>query len=62
LLWARAMHKNPTITPESIRALQSHRYISHKKAEKELGYSPRPLEETIRDTFKWFKEVNYDVT
>jgi nucleoside-diphosphate-sugar epimerase len=34
----------------------SHRDIRHSKAEKELGYSARPLEETIADAVKWFRD------
>jgi len=40
--------------------------ISNAKAKKELGYKPRLLEQTLRDTFDWYKEKNfitlYDVT
>lgn len=49
--------KAPKFTPEAIRALNRHRLISHQKASTELGYSPRPIEETIRDTLDWFREV-----
>jgi len=30
--------------------------ISSKKAERELGFKPRPIEETLQDTYVWFKE------
>jgi dihydroflavonol-4-reductase len=60
---AKIAYKFPTIsgkkrkfTPESIDTLDSHKYISSKKAELELGYSCRPLEETIKDTFAWFEK------
>ena len=33
--------------------------ISNAKAKKELGYKPRPLEQTLRDTFDWYKENNF---
>jgi len=33
--------------------------ISFQKAQKELGYSPRPLEQTLKDTFTWYKQNNY---
>jgi dihydroflavonol-4-reductase len=45
----------PKFTPQAIKALQRHRYISHEKATRELGHSPRPIETTIRDTLDWFK-------
>jgi dihydroflavonol-4-reductase len=33
--------------------------ISNEKARKELGYEPRQLEHTLRDTFDWYKENNF---
>jgi dihydroflavonol-4-reductase len=34
-----------------------HRSISHEKATRELGYAPRPFEETVRDTMDWFRRA-----
>jgi dihydroflavonol-4-reductase len=33
--------------------------ISSEKARNELGYDPRPLKQTLRDTFTWYKENKY---
>ena len=58
--YARLMGTDPLYTRESLEILKtSHRMISSEKARKELGYSPRPLEETIRDTLDWFRENGY---
>jgi dihydroflavonol-4-reductase len=46
--------RRPLYTRASIIAINSNRQISHKKAERELDYHPRPLEETIQDTLAWF--------
>ena len=46
--------KKRKFTPESMETLNSHKLISSKKAETELGYTSRPLEESIKDTFEWF--------
>jgi dihydroflavonol-4-reductase len=46
----------PLYTRASLRALHSDVYVSHAKAERELGYTPRPLQETIRETLEWFKQ------
>jgi len=51
--------KNPLFTTISIKELESNRYLSHKKASKELGYEPRPLQETIVDTLQWFQVNGY---
>ena len=49
--------KTPKFTPEAIKSIRTHRYISHQKATDELGYNPRPFKETIRDSFQWFREA-----
>jgi dihydroflavonol-4-reductase len=48
--------ETPLITPDSVHALRYSPSICHQKASKELGYSARPLFETIRDTYAWFEE------
>lgn len=48
----------PKLTGESLRAITHHQRISHEKAARELGYAPRPLAETIADTYRWFEEHN----
>ena len=53
----RMTGKTPKFTPEAIRALHRHRLISHQKASAELGYAPRPIEETVRDTLDWFRKA-----
>jgi dihydroflavonol-4-reductase len=49
--------KTPKFTPGAIRSIQMHRHISHEKATRELGYMPRPFEETVRDTLEWFQKA-----
>ena len=52
----RLMGREPLFTSASMRALGSHQNISHDKAARELGYQPRPFEETFTDTMRWFAE------
>ncbi len=49
----------PLFTPYSVRVLRSNSYISSDKARKELGFNPRPAEESIRDTVSWLKENSF---
>jgi dihydroflavonol-4-reductase len=56
---SRLKRTEPLYTKESLHALQNHRYISHEKAARELGYKPRPLQETLRDTYEWFGAHGY---
>jgi len=48
----------PRFTKDSLRILESNSFISCEKASHQLGYSSRPLGETIADTIQWFKERN----
>lgn len=41
------------ITPYSVYTLGSNGNFSHEKAMRELGYAPRPIEETLADTVLW---------
>lgn len=57
---ATAMHllgRRPRYTSEALLALRGHRHVSHEKAVMALGYAPRPLEETVRDSVVWFEEA-----
>ena len=49
--------KPPVFTRYAVRKLCSNCNFSYEKAAKELGYNPRPLDESLRDTVKWIKET-----
>ena len=55
--WAKLKRQHPLYTAASLDILrQSSRNISNQKAREELGYTPRSIDETIIDTFRWFEE------
>jgi dihydroflavonol-4-reductase len=56
--FARLLGKPPRLTAESLHALRNHQLVSHDKAVRELGYSARPLKETVSAAFDWFKQAN----
>ena len=56
-LYSKVTNTSAKFTPYAIKTLRRHRHISHSKAGKELGYRPRPFEETIRDTLMWFDGI-----
>jgi dihydroflavonol-4-reductase len=59
-LYSSATNKVPLYTYQSLDILvNSPHNISNAKAKKELGYDPRPLEQTLRDTFDWYLENNF---
>jgi dihydroflavonol-4-reductase len=45
--------------PENIKTLRFWQPFNTEKAQRELGSSPRPFEETARDTIAWFRENHY---
>lgn len=54
---ARVAGKEPLFTSQSLHALRNHLDVRHDKAARELGYSSRPLRETLSDTFRWLDEA-----
>jgi dihydroflavonol-4-reductase len=52
----RIARKKPRITPYALETITSNSVITHKKASRELGYSPRSLYESLVDTIQWFLE------
>ncbi len=60
LLMAALMRQQPLYTKESIYTMtHGNKRISSLKAEKELDYQCRPLNETISDSISWFKQEGY---
>ncbi len=47
----------PLYTSEGLHALRANRRLSTKKAEDELGFSPRPLRDTVADIYEWFDQT-----
>jgi dihydroflavonol-4-reductase len=58
--YCRLKETDPLYTKDSLYTLRTgHHDISHEKASRELNYSPRPFEQTLRDTLDWFKDRGY---
>ncbi|HKK43647.1 MAG TPA: hypothetical protein VJ963_14615, partial [Bacteroidales bacterium] len=58
-LFSSLTGKEPLYTGQSLDILvHSPVNISNEKARLDLGYAPRSLEETLRDTFNWYIENN----
>jgi dihydroflavonol-4-reductase len=55
-LHARLWKKPVSFTRYALKTLASNSYISAAKAHADLGYAPRSMAETIRDTVRWFHE------
>lgn len=58
--YAKLTDQDPLYTYDSLRTLlEVNTRISHEKATKELGYKPRSLEQTIKDTITWYQANGY---
>ena len=58
-IYAWLTGSRPIFSKESLYILQhSNRFISNEKARKTLGFKPRPLTETLKDSYIWFKNQN----
>jgi dihydroflavonol-4-reductase len=57
LWWAHWRRTQPLFTPESLHALWTDPTVSSAKATRELGYEPRPTQETVSDVYGWFREA-----
>jgi dihydroflavonol-4-reductase len=55
-VFSRLFRIKPIFTPYSVAVLESNSNISHAKATNELGYQPRPLIDTFRDSIAWMQE------
>ena len=54
--FCRLLRIKPFFTPYSVSVLLSNSRLSHEKAATRLGYQPRPLLDTFRDTLAWMME------
>ena len=53
---AQVNGSQPIYTRPMLNAMKSNHNISHDRAARDLGYSPRPFQQTIADTLDWFNE------
>jgi dihydroflavonol-4-reductase len=48
----------PRFTRYALQTVRDNSAFCHAKAQGELGYTPRPLPETIADTIDWWRELH----
>lgn len=58
-LWGRVTGREPNLNTAGMRMSCQQHCFSSAKAEQELAYGNRPLEETITDAWNWFTEHGY---
>lgn len=52
--YGKLRRQEPLYTHESLAVLETRGRFDWGKAQRELGYSARPTEDTLRDTYAWF--------
>ena len=56
-IYYKIIKQKPLFTSYAVYTLGTNCNFSNEKAEKELGYTIRPIDETIKDTVDWFKRI-----
>jgi dihydroflavonol-4-reductase len=51
---ARMLRQDTVLTPTSVRLMHTQTALDHGKATRELGWSPAPIEDSIRKGVRWF--------
>lgn len=57
-LYYKIRKKSPLYSAYSLYTLSSNSHFSHEKADKEIGYKTRDMNETIKDTVEWLRINN----
>lgn len=52
----RLTKSTPRFTRYALRTVRDNASFCRAKAQRELGYNPRPLQETIKDTLAWWRQ------
>jgi dihydroflavonol-4-reductase len=58
-LWGRLAGSEPPVNSAALAMSSQTHYYSSERAKSELGYRRRPLEESVRDAWQWFREHGY---
>jgi dihydroflavonol-4-reductase len=58
--WARlAGGREPLLTVDGLKMAAKPMYFTSAKAERDLGYSPRPARQALEDAVEWFEQQGY---
>jgi len=56
---ARFTGKEPFVTVDALKMSRYRMFFTSAKAQRELGYAPRPYQEGLRDALAWFRQAGY---
>jgi dihydroflavonol-4-reductase len=58
--WARLTGAGePRVTLDGVRLAKKHMFFSSQRAQRELGYNPRPVDAAFRDAVEWYNKNGY---
>jgi len=59
--WVRltGSRREPFLTVDALRMSKKRMFFSSAKAQRDLGYAPRPAEQALRDAVQWFRANGY---
>ena len=58
-VWTRLTGNEPNVNSGAIALARLPKNYSSKRAETELGYKTRPVKETVRDAWNWFRDYGF---
>lgn len=59
-LWSKLTGKPPKVTRKLLELWGRYAWYDTSRAREELGWKPRPLQESLRDTIQWLRENKAD--
>ena len=51
--------REPRVTLDSVRMGRKKMFVTSAKAERELGWNPRPVDDALRRAVEWFRANGY---
>jgi dihydroflavonol-4-reductase len=58
-IWARIRGREPQIPVDGVRMARHRMFVDSSKAERELGYTPGPVEAALGRAVRWYRENGY---
>ena len=56
---SKLLGTRPLVTPYALQIIACNYHFKHDKAKAELGYTPRPIEDTLGDMLAWYRSAGY---
>lgn len=57
--WSRLTKTPPAVPLDAVRMAKTKMWVTHQKAQRELGFSPGPVDEALSSAIEWFRANGY---